>query len=714
MLSPLMLLGMLGLAIPITIHLIQKQRLKPQSLATLQFLDREDVANAFAPVPRDLLQLILRLLLLLLLVLLLARLTIPAADNAPRTLILVLDQSMSMQQQAEENQSLYTGMKANVEELVQGMREGDRISIQLVGDRARGTDFLKDKTQLLDFLADADVTDSGALALMPTIRQSVNLLRSRQDVNPSVIVFSDNQELNYTSYRSENEQKQNEVFNQRLADSRVKLLFVAPQTIPGPNVSLEKAVFSSPETYLGSSAAMTVTARNHGEEAKTVRLMFHEGKTEGAVRELTLDPGETAQMDLIHSFENPVDIAARVTIDEDGLAGDNTFQVPMRMKERTQILLVAPPPDERKKGDTRTLYRGADLLTYALNPGEALGVGGGTYINVKKVTPNLLEKQSLPLSSLIILYGVSDLSEQSRNDLQTFVKNGGGLLLILSTELSPGSIRSGLADFLGGIQPGQLKGDDKVFALNRNETLLDDNVLFPLIQGEWGDLDSITINTYFGLDNTENAKILLRTETGDPLIVTTPLGKGQVMVQAFDCELSSSSLPRTAAFVSMYQVLTSLLTGDGARKEAETMRVGDVLRVETPEFRGLSGEITIEGPDTFTVPIEIGQESIRFDQAVKAGAYTFSHEMKKSGRKHWVTVNPVQGESELATMSPVAMEELFGETAQIIPFGEMGGQFENKREIIPLMTLLLFAAFTIEALFGAWNSRTRKHEEVTS
>jgi len=144
------------------------------------------------------------------------------------------------------------------------------------------------------------------------------------------------------------------------------------------------------------------------------------------------------------------------------------------------------------------------------------------------------------------------------------------------------------------------------------------------------------------------------------------------------------------------------------------MRVGDVLRVETPEFRGLSGEITIEGPDTFTVPIEIGQESIRFDQAVKAGAYTFSHEMKKSGRKHWVTVNPVQGESELATMSPVAMEELFGETAQIIPFGEMGGQFENKREIIPLMTLLLFAAFTIEALFGAWNSRTRKHEEVTS
>src|SRR5207245_1158470 len=70
MLHPWMLLGLIGLSVPIIIHLIQRQRLRTQPLATLQFLDIEDAANAFAPVPRDWLQLLLRLTLLGLFILL--------------------------------------------------------------------------------------------------------------------------------------------------------------------------------------------------------------------------------------------------------------------------------------------------------------------------------------------------------------------------------------------------------------------------------------------------------------------------------------------------------------------------------------------------------------------------------------------------------------------------------------------------------------------
>ena len=86
MLYPLMLLGLLGLAVPVIIRLIQRQRLKPQVLATLRFLEQLDVANAFAPVPRDLLQLLLRLLLLLLFVLLMARLALSGREAGPRDL----------------------------------------------------------------------------------------------------------------------------------------------------------------------------------------------------------------------------------------------------------------------------------------------------------------------------------------------------------------------------------------------------------------------------------------------------------------------------------------------------------------------------------------------------------------------------------------------------------------------------------------------------
>ena len=83
MLYPLMLAGLRGLSVPIIIHLIHRQRLKPQLLATSQFLDQQDLANAFAPVPRDLLQLLLRLLLLALFVLLMSRLVMARHKRRP-------------------------------------------------------------------------------------------------------------------------------------------------------------------------------------------------------------------------------------------------------------------------------------------------------------------------------------------------------------------------------------------------------------------------------------------------------------------------------------------------------------------------------------------------------------------------------------------------------------------------------------------------------
>jgi len=44
--------------VPIIIHLIQKQRLKPQQTRHLAVFGSRRSGNAFAPVPRDMLQLV--------------------------------------------------------------------------------------------------------------------------------------------------------------------------------------------------------------------------------------------------------------------------------------------------------------------------------------------------------------------------------------------------------------------------------------------------------------------------------------------------------------------------------------------------------------------------------------------------------------------------------------------------------------------------------
>ncbi|MDP7134609.1 MAG: hypothetical protein QF437_29210, partial [Planctomycetota bacterium] len=168
MLNPLMLAGLLGLSVPIIIHLIQTQRLKPQPLATLKFLDIEDVANAFHPVPRDILQLILRLILLTFFVLLMSRLIFSSGTVGPRAMAVILDHSMSMQQKAGDTGSLFDRHKRQVLELIDGMNEDDRMSLILVGDRVTSeTGYLQDKDALREIAEDFEVSDSGALALFP-------------------------------------------------------------------------------------------------------------------------------------------------------------------------------------------------------------------------------------------------------------------------------------------------------------------------------------------------------------------------------------------------------------------------------------------------------------------------------------------------------------------------------------------------------------------
>ena len=188
---------------------------------------------------------------------------------------------------------------------------------------------------------------------------------------------------------------------------------------------------------IGASSRLTAVVHNRSDKEQTTRVRIQEGEQAGLERSVTLEPGEAAHLDLVHRFEAPTDSACRVEIDDDFLPGDNRFQLPMRMKERLQVLLVgaAEAHDEEDRG-LELSYRGADLLAYALNPGESLGQQG-TYINVKRVTPQSLSRVSLPLYSLIVLYGVTELPEQSLKDLTVFVKNGGGIWFVPDREMSP-------------------------------------------------------------------------------------------------------------------------------------------------------------------------------------------------------------------------------------------------------------------------------------
>ena len=566
MLNPWLLWGLTALAIPVVIHLIQRQRLQPRLLATLRFLEAGDVSNVFAPVPRDLLQLLLRLLLLLLFVLLMARLTASSAKPAPRALTIILDQSMSMQRKLADGKSVFEKHKADIGQLIDTMGEGDQFSLMLVGDEiAQQTGFLREPGKLRQALDSFQVTDGGGRMLAAGIQRAAQRMQSLNQLNACVLVFSDQQKLNYPLHNPGAPG-----LRSALAGGRVKLMLMDVPPATKPNIAVEAATFSPPRVYLGTSGKMTATVRNYSSEDQDVDVRFAEGTQTGENRTLALKAGEAARIDLTHFFDSPADAACSVAVGDDALPADNAAFAPMRLRDRRQILFVSPAEEERKEG-VRASYRGADMLTYAINPGEALGLSSGTFITVRKVTPNLLERLSLPIYSSIVLYGLGELPPKSIKDLAAYVQNGGGLCIIADRNISATRFNESFAPLLCGLQLGGLKEPPEPVLIDANEASVTQGMLLPLLRGEWGQIDDVTFSAYFTLASRGSMQCVLRAGNEDWLAAVGRLGQGQVFMQTYSGQIEDTAMPRSTAFVPMVQeILAHLDTqkrGCGCRRD---------------------------------------------------------------------------------------------------------------------------------------------------
>jgi hypothetical protein len=74
-------------------------------------------------------------------------------------------------------------------------------------------------------------------------------------------------------------------------------------------------------------------------------------------------------------------------------------------------------------------------------------------------------------------------------------------------------------------------------------------------------------------------------------------------------------------------------------------------------------------------------------------------------RPRWLAVNAATGESDLDPLTPADQKEAFGDAGVLrLPYERLAGVFERRQEAMPIVILLVFAAFAAEAAMGAWRS----------
>lgn len=736
MLYPWMLLGLAGLSLPIIIHLIQRQRLQPRWLSTLRFLDAGDASNAFAPVPQDIWQLLLRLAVLAMLVAVMVRLTTSSQEPGPRVLTVILDQSMSMQRRGDDGRTAFDRCKSQIGDLLEHIGPQDQVSLMLVGDEVvQETGFLGDKDRLKKVLGGFTVSDGGGRALADAARRALERTQSLRQANTCVLVFSDHQRKNFQSYLESPQQADG--FRRTLQSGSARLVLVDVPESNKPNLAVEGAYCTPGQVYVGGSGKVTATIRNYSPDVQDVSVGLLEGGRAGESRQLRLGGGESAKVDLAHVFEAQADAACSVGIGDDVLGPDNVFYLPVRVRDRQKILMIAPPP-KAKSDAGRTSFKGVDLLAYAVNPGEALGAGGGTNISLRRVTANL--GVTLSMYSTVIVYGLSDLPDKLVKDLAAYVNNGGGLMLIPDRTVSPGQFNECYAPLLAGLQLGGLKELPEPAYVQAGEAAVASQLLAPLLRQEWADLDEIHFSAYFGLQTPGAAACSLRAANGDVLAGTYELGRGRVYVQTFSCDVADSSLQRSPAFVPLVQEILSYLGGRKETLATDVIRANEMYRMHLDELRQLTGEVMLTagasaGPQAASAPAGAGSAAAasqpasapapaearyKFDllgpepgwakveNISRAGNYRVSHPGKKGMQPRWLAVNPVVQESDLAALSEQDQKQVFGDrNVSRVPYQKLGEQFSYRSELFGVLIWVLVALFVIEALGGTWGALHR-------
>jgi len=744
-LFPAMLAGLLGMGIPIGLHLIAKHRFPIRDFPTLRHLPRDERTNVFALKLIDPLQLLLRLLLLLLLVLAMARLFSGAGQAAaPRNLVVVLDASASMNQLTTDPEGagqipIFELALREARRLLAAVEPPSQTAVVVAGDSTRVPANLQPghEAALACLAADGPdavgVCDGSGSGLVHAIATAANLVRGRREVKSQVVVLTDRRE---TAFATRN-QKDLDALDRGRADlgGKFDLVFLELADDATENIAITAARLRGGGVKVGDDAHLIATVRNAGTEEKTATLQLVLGnQPDPAVAAVTLEPGAEAVVDLT----TPVNRAVRTVVDvrlkeADSLPSDDVSSVPLNVAESRRVLIVngaaEPAPMDQALAGLGTAASEAEepagstidaatILRFALNPGRALGRASGTGIDTTVVTPDAILSQPLSMFDLVVLSDVSSLPARAIEDLRTFVRDGRSLLIVCSAGASSLQFNRNFwsADPLNPrLAPAQLGNDQELVpAVALAASSSAHPWLAPFRDPLQGDLSAIRFTRIRELSAVnEAAAVVLASPEGRPLAVDMPLGRGRVMMLAFGLELDRGTLARARVFPALLWRLVDYLTGRLRVLPPDRILTLEpaVLDVSEPGF-AFATELELTRPEGPPLRLPVTERQTVLVPPLPVGNYRL-HKPRvaaaAAGHTRNLAVHPDPRESDMARAEPAALAEWLRGPVQVIAPADAAGLAPTGREFRGLLVWLLLAAFVAEAAGGyLFNARREK------
>ncbi|MGE9291871.1 MAG: BatA domain-containing protein [Puniceicoccales bacterium] len=659
LLSPLYLLGFLAVLAPILIHLIRRRKVTVVPWAAHRFLVAVTRKLQKRKRIEDLLLLLLRCLLLLLLALLFARpfWSGPGQTTAPESgaLVVLLDASASMNA-SDGVRSLFEVARDRAGEALKKVGGGSSAALVLFADQAYPvvSPPTSDRSVPIQELARQSTRPgvsnltAGLLAALEALEGSrggrVLLLSDGQ-----AIAWEDGEELARLAQRMKDQSITLEVLN---VSSRADFV----------NLGITDFSTSRSRPISGQPVELQVWVRNGGTaSADSVRLVVK--NTEGIpVQEAwvpALDPGESSRIDLKMTFPLSGWQGLTAQLPGDYLATDNQRTIGFRVSDRLRVGILEGARGAGSNVDP------AYFLSAAAVP--VVGAAVGSFpVQVISIGSVGIRTEALRDLDVVLLAGVSSLSDEESDALHDFVESGGGLWI------NPPSGDSELSRFLA--DPGLRRFLPEAVSLNIVE-----NPGYPAagpynhpITGFWnrrdaGSLVGFEVEQYLHMPSSGDVSVVLPLRNRDPLFATRTMGVGRVFLSALPLDGTWSNLPLSPQFVPIVQRSLAWLSGSMASLQSVSPGQDWVVRVPASE---VGKPFYIRTPRSEEIAQLAGRVEFRAGQAIVAVADTRSLGLYEifldpSGEPEGLFgVNLVPSESDLEEVTVEEVAALFGEVLQ--------------------------------------------------
>jgi aerotolerance regulator-like protein/VWA domain-containing protein len=674
-LTPLFLLGLAGVAVPVIIHLIQRERRNVVQFPSLMFLQRIPYQSVRRRRIRNWPLLLLRLAALALIVAAFARPFLrrqtlaAAAAGGAREVVVMVDRSYSMGYGDRWARATAAARKA-----VAGIGQSDKASIVFFASNAEVALRSASDHGRLDAALLTAKPGFAATRLGPALKLAGSITSESSLPRREVILISDFQRTGWQGAEGVRLPDGVALTAVPIGDAETSNVSVTP-------VSMQRSTFSGQDRVTVTGGAV-----NHGaKRVANLEIVLELDGRPVQTEHMNIEPNSSASVSFTPFSPALHGTRGTVRLGADALAADNAFHFVVAPRQPIKVVIVERPSSAR------------DASLYL---SRALSLGDDPAFDVSVKSIEGLTQDDLQRAAVIILND-APVTQLAAERLGAFVARGGGLLVAAgerATWPAPAAAAA-VADVLPGT-PGQMVDRTQGSAARLGALEYGNPIFEPFRAARTGDFSSARFYGYRAVVPAKGAQIIARYDDGAPALLDRRVGNGRVLLWTSSLDLQWTDLPLKSVFLPFIHRMATTLAA--YRDKPAWLTVGEVLEPARPA--AVPGATRAASPRMVLTPsgerITLDGEGPDVLELTEQGFYEVRAQGSNAAPAVTVASNVDLAESDLAPMDP--QEVVAGATGHAggaVPAGgSVNATDQDQERNQRLWWYLLFAGMVVLAL----------------